>query len=562
MCWRILIMQIEQTYRVIFKGEILPKFDLAAVNQNLAVLFNLDPTEVLPLFEGKAIFNRSGLNKFTADQYAVSFKGVGALCHIELELDKQDEQALIKPEKSKTVLPVSTVTSTPNVASKIPPHICPKCQSSNLNSGQCLDCGIYIEKFLNNAARDSAEVSNNASAKEIADQRLGYMQKAIQAIKYVTVYMLVVFTLDNILEDNNEALVYIIDSDFYIGLLPYVLGHFGLAVACYYIALAKGLSAKWSVLGLASLPGLGIVLLLPDKNKSEPENKTKLFAITIILLSVYWVTNAINLYAVKNSYFEESLTLRQQRHEYPSETMDIDDSIFKNELAELEKFLDKGFDIISDYNLRSHEESAIANMLFSETMRLFIWINYQQYIQYHNGQKGIEYLRHKNISNIQIDIFKIILERVKSEDSSNLNRAFTAWFKGHNHYIDGYEFLVTFYQEYFKIHDELRGLSNAGAEEHKPPYFSFDTIELPRFSVVQATAKDDMLFLDFSKSKLPVKNKKVVIAFYYKVYKRHKNDKENFIIKQVQISPDFPNKYLGGELSVFRGVDIFPLLDK
>jgi len=555
-------MQKEQTYKVVFKGEILPGFEIVAVKQSLAALFNLNSAEVLPLFEGRSIFNRSGLNKFTADQYTASFKKIGAVCHVENELDKPSEKPFIQSVPNQAIHQVSTSSTASDDVATRNPNICPKCQSSNINAEQCLDCGIYIEKFLNNAARHSNEVVNEVSDEEADEQNLSYMKKAINVIKYVTIYMLVVFTFDSFIEDNSESLRYVLDSNFFVGMLPYILGHIGLAVGCYYLALAKGLSGVWGVLGLASLPGLGVLLLLPNKYKSESEGKTKAFAITLIVLSIYWGTDYINKNTAKTEFLEESIALRKERNEYPSKTLDTDGALFESEIKELNQFLDKGFEMLSNYNFRTHEEITIANMMFSETMRLYIWINYQQYLQYRNGKRGSDYLKYKNVSKIKIEQFIRVKNNVKSVGSSTLYKVFQDWFVGYNYMGHGYDFLTPFYVKFSKIKEKIFELPIIGKEKYNPPYFSFNDIEIPKFSTVKVTIEDDIILLDFSDTQLPIRNQKVAIASYYKTYKSYsvteRKEVDSYIIKQVQISPEFPNIYLGGDLSVFLGADISP----
>ena len=555
-------MERENSYTIYSKGEIQKGFESDNVKNNFAKLFNLNVSEVSPLFEGKCIFRRTGLNQFTAIQYQQSFNKIGTICYLEQEVLSTAEPVIKEsvadeqPEHRKGInQPIE------HSQVKVDSTLCPKCQSSNINAEQCLDCGIYFAKLRKktNVTEDSVSISENEDSHYLEN-----MQKATRIIKYVTIYLFAIFTVDNYILDHQQSLRYIIAPNLDISLLPYFIGHIGLVWGCYYLALAKGRSGIWGGLGLISMPGLGILLLLPNEHKTKSDGKTKLFAIVIISLSVYWVVGYINKSVALTEFIEKSIVLREQRHEYPSAILDTRVELYKSEINELKAYLNQGFVLLSEYNFRPRAIKAITESMFAETMRLFIWVNYQQYRQYRNGGQGSEYLQKKNVRSAQIDVFKFIKKGVENTDVFALSQAYEEWFIG-SLYEGEYDFLNNFNKELMESRGELLHINALGEKKVIPPEFSFENIGLPRFSGVDVSVREDLMLFDFSTHNLPDVNQPLVIASYYRPYKQYSGSKrkvvDHYYLIQVQISPDFPNKYLASDFSVFNAADIIPLMN-
>lgn len=566
-------MRKENTYTLFFKGETQSGFEAGTVKENIARLFGVHESEVSPLFEGKSLFERRGLNQFTANQYIRKLRETGALCYLEEDVSAVVESAIDDPiAKSSAVNKRAGNVPTDNNRTRVETNLCPKCRSANINAEQCLDCGVYFEKLRKAAMTPAGSVSLSPDNYERDgcndDEDFDYlenMQKAIRIIKYVTIYLLAVFTIDNYFLDNQQSLRYVVDPGLDFGIIPYLLGHIGLVWGCYYLALAKGRSGLWGGLGLASLPGLSVLLLLPDEHAASSDGKTKLFAIAMIFLSVYWLTDYANKSAALTRYIEESLVLREQRHEYPSIMLDTEADIFESEIDELNAYLDQGFGLLSEYDYRPRQVYSIAEAMFSETMRLFIWINYQQYLQYRNGERGADYLQDKNVVRSQTEVLKRIKQGVETNRIFSLSQAYEEWFIG-TYYEGAYGFLNTFNSELMDRRIQLIQLSLLSNDKVTPPELSLENIERPEFSNVKVSTKEDIMLFDFSEHAIPAVDEPLAIASFYRSYKRYslseRREVDRYFLVQVQISPDFPNKYLASDFSVFRPVDINPLLNQ
>jgi len=527
-------VQQEIKYTVYFNGYILPEFELEAVKEDLTKLFEAQLSDVGSLFNGECIFQRSGLNKFTADQYSEKFKRIGAMCHVVQDSDKSNF------------------------------NLCPKCHSSNINTEQCLDCGIYLKKIkltrstcIDNSATTS---SGDNEVKHFQD-----MHKATTIIKFVIIYLLFIFTADNFLQDNKHNFRYIVGTGFEFGVYPYILGNIGLAYGCYFLALAKGRSGIWGVSGLASLPGLSILLLLSNTrspNQILPDGKTKIFAISLLLLSAYWATNYIKLYGVYSQFIEKSVILREQRHEYPVNIFDSDPDLYLKEIEELEVFLDEGFNLLSTRDFKYAQISAIAETMFSETSRLFIWIHYQQYLKYKNGNTNIDLLNKTKFTDIQKIVFVKIQNAVRAADLDALNQLFEQWFLIYDAQSKGFDFLSNFYRGFYELEKKIIYSQMRNNRMSDPVDFSFEALALPSFPGIKVVIEGDKILFDFSEHAFPATNKTLVIASFYQPYNTYsgarRNPKTKYRLAIVQISPNFPNKYFStSSIGVFKGFGLF-----
>jgi hypothetical protein len=70
-------------YRVVFRGEIEPGFDIDVVKINLAQLFKTSPERIEKLFSGKQVTLNNNLDEILAQNYASELQTAGALCIVE-----------------------------------------------------------------------------------------------------------------------------------------------------------------------------------------------------------------------------------------------------------------------------------------------------------------------------------------------------------------------------------------------------------------------------------------------------------------------------------------------
>lgn len=67
-----------ELYDLVYKGELVPGFELEQVKKNLQVLFRIDAAKIEVLFSGKAIPLKKGLDFAAVNKYRVAMKKAGA----------------------------------------------------------------------------------------------------------------------------------------------------------------------------------------------------------------------------------------------------------------------------------------------------------------------------------------------------------------------------------------------------------------------------------------------------------------------------------------------------
>ena len=72
----------DQTYQVVFRGQIAPDASVETVKANLAKLFKTDETKIERLFTGREVVLKKGLGQEEGDRYRALLAKAGALCDL------------------------------------------------------------------------------------------------------------------------------------------------------------------------------------------------------------------------------------------------------------------------------------------------------------------------------------------------------------------------------------------------------------------------------------------------------------------------------------------------
>ena len=83
---------MESNWKIIFKGEILPGFDLDSVKREFAQLLRLNDEQARKLFAGKAVILKKELPLEKAEQYKQSFERRGIKVSLEQESNFQNSR--------------------------------------------------------------------------------------------------------------------------------------------------------------------------------------------------------------------------------------------------------------------------------------------------------------------------------------------------------------------------------------------------------------------------------------------------------------------------------------
>jgi aconitate hydratase len=73
----------KQRYKIVFRGEIDPAYDIQAVKGDLAIFFKTTTAQIEKLFTGKPVTLNTNLDHITASDYITGMRSIGALCYFE-----------------------------------------------------------------------------------------------------------------------------------------------------------------------------------------------------------------------------------------------------------------------------------------------------------------------------------------------------------------------------------------------------------------------------------------------------------------------------------------------
>lgn len=136
---------VDETYRIVLKGEILPGRDMAEVKESIARTFKLKTDHVEKLFAGKSVSVKRGLNLETATKFKNAFERAGAKVYIVSESGNAAAAAgETKPAPAAAPKPEKEDTQRRN---KPAPMTCPKCGHVQPMAEECVNCGVVISKL-------------------------------------------------------------------------------------------------------------------------------------------------------------------------------------------------------------------------------------------------------------------------------------------------------------------------------------------------------------------------------------------------------------------------------
>ena len=356
-------------YHFKFQGAMLPGFQQTKVITDLASLFDVNATDIQSIFNGTHQFLRRDLDLETARAYDDLFTQYGAKGDIitadKAHATKHDERKNIEAERIR-------------IARLRAGDSCPKCSSKNLHHGQCADCGIVIEKYINRllAALDTSETEPDSLTQEDLEA-IQKRKKAAVWLGAAATIMLLLRTVDEYFQSHIAFTLGYVDF----GIWPYVLAHGIMLRGCILYAESKGYDFEYGLLGLLSYAGLAILFWLPDKNSSANRISTvqKLLSIACIGVCVYWLFNVINSGTGFEQIADESKQLASGRHEYPSGILDNDEEAYNREWNELKNSLQNTLAVLQS-DIRTGQAEKISARMLDDLARYKIWKNYQTFL--------------------------------------------------------------------------------------------------------------------------------------------------------------------------------------
>jgi len=299
---------MENNFKIVFSGEILPDHDIRQVRGRLASLLRKGDSEVNAYFSGKA-FIKDRLDFVTANKYRKAFAKAGAVCRI---------LAIVE---------------------------CPECGQRHKKAKKCINCGFVKDSASGQMMlRSKEDVKGEA---DISPLREDLKNKASRGMGLGVILLIAAFFIDSLAQKYyyHADLLWI----YFLGIPPMVYG-------CVHYAKVKGYPGILGTIGVTTLFGISVLLLLPDKTAAEHQRhsrKETLTGLLIILVSLIWAYqqyvkwNDLNILIQKRTELETSL---KPEAPLPLESV----------LTGMQDFLDQGFQILDRH--RNHRPVIFVQM--------------------------------------------------------------------------------------------------------------------------------------------------------------------------------------------------------
>lgn len=155
---------MSESCKVVFYGELQRGFEPEQVLEAFSKKFGVSLEKAGKLLEtDKDVVLKGGLDEERAKKYRAALEKIGLVVRID-GLEPEIAPPDFSLEPMDTTDDESTMVMDPaQIAASLTK--CPKCGSSNIKDGTCLDCGVIVEKYLAIVARGQEEDEDEWQAK-------------------------------------------------------------------------------------------------------------------------------------------------------------------------------------------------------------------------------------------------------------------------------------------------------------------------------------------------------------------------------------------------------------
>ena len=504
-------------FTFIYRGQVRNNASTNQVKSKLAKLFSVDESTWEKVFSGQQYFERPDLNEYTANEYLTAFRQLGAI--------------------GEVIDPHTTVTAPAANA-------CPKCNTPKDNEEQCSQCGVYFHKMSSANGNDESSIEDEDD--ELFDEE---RHTASKLFNTSTILLVVIFIIDNYLSGRTLAGFSNID----IGYIPYIVAHAFLVYTCAKFADVKGYSQWFGLLGLLSIVGVAIMLLLPDKIHQQTESKLKKVILLLICLATfsYWLIDFTSRQSDLVLYTERATQLVEGRVTFPNKEPLPNSAILSKEELELEQFVADIFNSMNSHDYRPDEQIYLLESAMSAIAQHRLWLNYSRYLTYTSDNKLPTELENKYIQKLEQKLAKMTV--ADNFDHDELSSLRNQWVSGLSPDDFGSNFGHKLYDYYMEISQMIRfskmNLRRENQSEHTPT--NLESFSFPQFKGSKLTVTNNTLTLTFEKGML--RGQTLVIAVYDYPYKKDPITKKPIYYTAIEpIYASFPVKLLQGDLNPLR----------
>jgi len=318
------------SFKIIFCGQLQAGHDATTAIPQIASFLKLSPDLVQMYFDGQQRFERDDLDFMTAIHFQRAFAKAGAVCLI------------------------------------IAMQTCASCHCRQKTSPLCIRCKKTLQTF-------SASTSSNPllQNEQIAHEENSeaYQQKS-RAIFWFSIGLSLQagsLLLDQVLQYYGFDYLWL----YFLSVPAFVLGG-------WYLAPLKGYPRSMALLCLFPLLGLGVMLLLPDRQYVDPTQKRHqqwagaMMVVVSFIAFAQWGMEARTFANFKTHSTTLATMLKHQQ---------IHDTALMDE--QMTKFIQHGFDAIQESSSRPDTASVMVDELFYRLSDFFMCLHYQYYQSKH-----------------------------------------------------------------------------------------------------------------------------------------------------------------------------------
>lgn len=541
-------------YRFEYAGEMSPEAKPATVKLGLAKLFSVDPKEIDPLLNGKAVFIREPIPEFTARKYQEKFRKLGAIGY----LSESKAGALLKANEMDSV----RLAQGENVLSDAKRNLmdtdcCPKCQAKNIDQGQCSSCGIYVEKYRARM-RPNPVVEQAEEEADVIEDTSEERRSGIRWISLSVTALYALIFLDSQISD------FVIGFNPFggLGVFPYILVHFALVYGCIQYATAKGYNPLLGFIGMFSLAGLSVLLVAKDRDIRFNANSFKqwVFALFCIGYSVYWSVNQFVEYQRVSAVLASVQGLSSGREVYPSDSGQQNDLHYSREHDELHAYLKETLELLKQKQFSVKKQAQIAEMVMQSIAQYELWKDYQTYLLSNEGLVLPDSLNRKRRRKDGEDMMRLLRSYFDfNGEPSAAKTIIKGWFIGDfspfsdepepwykiNNYLNKFdmEFLISIREEIYE-HEEGVGAYELNFTDKK---------DYPVDPAYKVTMGKTTVRIDFKNG--PYRNRFIKLG-YYPLFEEKYSKRRFAGIYKVMIDTDVPLKKVTPR---YNGLEFIPI---
>ncbi len=527
------------TYDIRCTTQLLPNRQVNRVKERLRNSFQLDDEEIKDFFNGVVRFERYGVDAFTAEHYRKLFHAIGLVAEIAESLSVKDGA-----KEANHAAEASSI-----------PSLCPKCFTKKEIEGQdqCHHCGIYFKKYEARQLTNSEEVDKPVS--ELDEDDIREMKFAAKFFGLSAIVFAVAFVVDDYLSD---VLLIGRAVGIDIGYLPYIVATGLLSIGSVILMRLRGYHGAMGLLALTGAPGLGLLLLLPNK-RSDTERRlldtNNLLGVVLIIAGLLWFSDK----AGGQNEMIEVLALAEPvhagRNEYPASEIDDLPSILESEFNEVVDLLNRGFAVMNKGALRPDDMEVLGEMMFYEASRFLVWLQYQRYLNIREFDEVPEVIDKEAFNHFALMLKNQIKDGVISVNRGRLTEVYLRWFAfSVNEDLAARRSLLSspLIELWQKI-SKLRNLSGVHDGERnraiEEAIAQLDENEVPG---ARLQSSEDRITLHFLPGTPFYNEPPLTLAYSARPYYRYK--KKEYYHELIQINPEFPNKNLINNFDVYYGV--------